>query len=116
MSRRCSPLPASAPAARSRRSRPTVPLAIGRKRPGSVRLRPGLRRASFSSRLFLRGDTEAGGVEDVDVLGLRNERRLLAGRRRFAAADLGDEQFVVGTTQMGKGGFAEPFDELDDAF
>jgi hypothetical protein len=52
----------------------------------------------------------------VHVLRRRNERHLFAGRRRFPAADLSNEQPVIGATHMGEGGFAKPFDQFDDAF
>src|SRR5580658_1147618 len=61
-------------------------------------------------------DTQAGGVEDVHVLSCRNERHAIARRRRFATANLGNEQPVVDATHMGEGGFAKPFDQFDDAF
>ncbi len=52
----------------------------------------------------------------MDVLSRGGQRHRLARRRRFAAADLGNEQLVVGAADMGEGGFAEPFDQFDDAF
>jgi len=52
----------------------------------------------------------------VHVLGRRHERHPLAGHWCFPAADLGNEQPVVGATYMGEGGFAETFDQFDDAF
>ena len=46
----------------------------------------------------------------------RSEYDSLTGRRRLATADFGNEQSVVGATHIGEGGFAETFDQFDDAF
>jgi hypothetical protein len=41
--------------------------------------------------IVLGRDAQAGGVEDVHVLSRRDERHLLARRRRFSTTDPGDE-------------------------
>src|SRR5262249_98813 len=71
---------------------PTLSPQAGRGGASSVPQEFSLASRPSSSRFVLRRDAQAGGVEDVYVLSLRSQRRLVAHCRRVAAADFGDKQ------------------------